>query len=122
MGSDSPVRLSPHGAALGAPASPVPEDGNAKNGKPNESRAEDHHQGRIDTKDFTDGHCRDPHPVHPERQYYRRNRLETPKAASATRNALIKMMTLGSTIRKSATPITQSPCGRRNAPQRPAQF
>jgi hypothetical protein len=121
-GPAPPVRLSPHGAPLGSPASPVPEDGNAENGKPNESRAEDHHEGKIDTKEFTDGHCRDPNPVHPEQQCYRRNRLETPKAASAIRNAPIKMITLGSTIRKSATPITQSPCGRRNAPLRPAQF
>jgi hypothetical protein len=42
--------LHPHIAiASGALASAVPEDGNAKNGKPNERRAEDHHQGRIDT-------------------------------------------------------------------------
>jgi hypothetical protein len=57
------------GRASGAPetpASPVPEDGNAKYGKPDKSRAEDHHQGRIDTKDFADGHRLDPHPVHPE--------------------------------------------------------
>jgi hypothetical protein len=53
-------------APLGRSALPIPKYGNANNGKANESRAENHHQGRIDTKEFTDGHCRHPHPVHPE--------------------------------------------------------
>ena len=43
-------------------ASPVPEDGNAKNGEPNKRRTEDYHQGRINTEEFTDGHRFRPSP------------------------------------------------------------
>ena len=100
-------------------ASPVPKDGDPKGRDANKSRAEEHQDGRIDTKEFADRHRIVLTPSIRNAGCYRPKRLDTPPAASATRNAPIKIRTLGSTIRNSASGITQSPLVAEATPLRP---